>query len=278
MNINSKITNFGSQLSRAQKSLLELARSEGLDEFVALQSLSRGKVEYFTLHGRRTFSSDRPKDNIFFVVEDRGGFARGNAIPYEFHYCWDLLPPEELSAANVDELIDVSILVVNFVLPDEPAFKAGWAKAVKLPYYLIRDDFLDKSVLIVSDAVEEAKTAGYARAVPLPYDRYLPDSEFNQPRLTGDLNHIPPAMYAAYGKAIESPDEVYLRFHSTCCFTICIPNSLEVYINSQNEEATSAGYANAVPLPISISNIYIEDLQMLDTDYAASLVDFPRFA
>lgn len=126
--------------------------------------------------------------------------------------------------------------------------------------------------MVVGSPTDAATQAGYARAVPLPY-KYLPNPESTFPWLARDLTHIPTAMYSVYSKSVELPDMAY----SACCFTICLPNSLEVCINGHNEEATSAGYANAVPLPISRSNIYVDDLNMLDTDYAASLVDFPRF-
>lgn len=280
MNEDSKITNFQSQHSQEPKSLVEIAKSEGLDEFVELESVKGGTVEYFTVHGCRILSSDRPKDNLFFVVEDRAGFARGNPIPYELHYSWELLTHEEITAASqLEESTDIPILVVNFVLPQEPAAEAGWAKAVDLPYYFQRDHFFNMNILIVDLGVKhEAKTAGYAKAIPLPYSRYLPDLESKHPRKLRDFSSIPSAIYAAYGKATQLPDEACLRFHSVCYFTICVPNSLDVCINSQNEEAISVGYANAVPVPISKSDVYIEDMQMLDTDYADSLVDVSRFS
>lgn len=190
MDFQSRFTHFLSHLFQGQKSLVEIAIAEGLDEFVELETSEGGTVKYSTVHGCRTLSSDRPELSSFVVL---------------------------------------------------------------------------------------TKGFGYAKAVPLPYNRYLPNCEFNDHRLVRDLSPIPTAIYAAYGKAAQLPDEVYLKFHSTCCFNICLPNSLKVSINSQNEEATSAGYANAVPIPISKNDIYIEDLQMLDTEYAASLVDFPRF-
>lgn len=130
-------------------------------------------------------------------------------------------------------------------------------------------------LVVACSPTDTATQAGYARAVPLPYNRHLPNSQ--HPRLVSDLRPIPAAVYSAYAKATQLPNEACLRFHSTCYFTICLPNSLEVCINSQNEEATSVGYANAVPVPVQSDNVYIEDKNMLDTDYAASLVDFPRF-
>ncbi len=56
--------------------------------------------------------------------------------------------------------------------------------------------------------------------------------------------------------------------------------TLVVRIDADNAEAMSAGYANAVSCVggvTSRNNVYIEDKKMLDTEYADSLVDFPRF-
>lgn len=136
----------------------------------------------------------------------------------------------------------------------------GWGKCPQL--------------VVACSPTDAATQAGYSRAVPLPY-KYLPNPESTFSWLASDLRSIPAAVYAAYAKAAQSPDEVYSRFHSTCCFIVCIPNSLEVCINIHNEEAIEAGYANAVPIAVLKSNVYIEDLNMLDIDYAASLVE-PR--
>lgn len=259
-----RINNFQSQISQEPKSLVEIAKSERLDEFVEVKRIKESTVEYSTVHGWRIKASDRPKDNLFFVVEDRAGFARGNPIPYELHYTWELLTHEEITAANqLEELTDIPMLIVNFVLPQEPAAEAGYAQAVDLPYYFQRDGFFDMSILIVDlGDKHEAKAAGYDKAIPLPYSRYLPDLEFNRLRKLRDRSFIPSAIYAAYGKATQLPDEASLRFQSACCFTICLPNSLDVCINSRNEEATSVGYANAVPVP-NISSESVSELAQL---------------
>lgn len=53
--------------------------------------------------------------------------------------------------------------------------------------------------------------------------------------------------------------------------------TLVVRIDETNTEAIGEGYANALPRVVSRSDIYVEDLQILDTEYAASLVDVSRF-
>ncbi|KJH70055.1 hypothetical protein [Aliterella atlantica] len=170
MDLHLKIANLRLQLFPKRRSLVEIALAEGLDEFAELESVKEGTVEYWTMHGYRRRSCDRPKHNIFFVVEDRAGFARANDIPYELHYSWELLTYEEIAQAHQSlESADVPMLIVNFVSPNEPAAEAGWAKAVELPYYLQYDDFFKKSILIIGHTLEsEATAAGYARAVPIP--------------------------------------------------------------------------------------------------------------
>ena len=52
--------------------------------------------------------------------------------------------------------------------------------------------------------------------------------------------------------------------------------TLVVYLTTENEMIAS-GYADAVLLPLDRNSIYIEKIDMLDTEYAAMLVDSPRF-
>ena len=70
-----------------------------------------------------------------------------------------------------------------------------------------------------------------------------------------------------------------------------------VCLTMENEEVAT-GYANAIRLPVDYRSVYVEDLammpdddllpldngdkyiehiDMLDTEYAAMLIDFPRF-
>lgn len=93
---------------------------------------------------------------------------------------------------------------------------------------------------------------------------------------------------AGFARAREIP-YLYFPSNKAANSSLRMPNMLlnlaEVYpaaalivcITSDNQEATDAGYANAVPIPGLRSNVYIENLKMLDTDYADSLVDFTRF-
>lgn len=122
------------------------------------------------LGGVQILCSDRPEDNEFLVLEEQAGFARASAIPYELYASWEICAEQEITKENQSELIEVSKLVVNFLLPSEPAVKAGWATAVKLPYYFEYNCLLDKEILIVSVNVDnsEAIGAGYGRAVFLP--------------------------------------------------------------------------------------------------------------
>ena len=53
--------------------------------------------------------------------------------------------------------------------------------------------------------------------------------------------------------------------------------TLIVRITGDNQESAAFGYANAVPLPYSLDSVYIQKIDMLDTEYAAMLVDCPRF-
>lgn len=170
-----------------QKPLIEIALCEGLDEFVGIADCDEKKVEYYTVHGWRNLSHARPELNQFFVLKTGAGFARAIAMPYV----------RSLNIVN-----QIPQLIVEWIVSD--AATAGYAKAVKLPYY----------------------TAGGVDAFPI--------------------------------------------------------GTLVVCINENNLEALSAGYANAL-LVLSkgvsyrrrdICEVYIEDLQMLDTEYAAPLLAF----
>lgn len=111
-----------------------------------------------------------------------------------------------------------------------------------MPYVRSLDSNNRVGQLIVERIVCDAAAAGYAKAIDLPY-------------------------YTA-GSLDASP-----------------AGTLVVSINAHNCEAESAGYSNAIMASPDCDRgsqsdrfeVYIEDMQMLDTDYAASLVDFPRF-
>lgn len=117
------------------------------------------------------------------------------------------------------------------------------------------------------------KGQGFARAVPLPYV-YSYNSKHKIPQLRVVEYNRSDALATTTGwaGAIDLP---YVIASDTGVY----PNgTLVVSINATNHEATSAGYANALPwVALEQGDIYIEDLKMLDTQYANSLVDFPRF-
>ncbi len=50
-----------------------------------------------------------------------------------------------------------------------------------------------------------------------------------------------------------------------------------VCITDDNQKSAAFCYANALPLPYSPDSVYVQKIDMLDTEYAAMLVDFPRF-
>ncbi len=50
-----------------------------------------------------------------------------------------------------------------------------------------------------------------------------------------------------------------------------------VCITDDNQKSAAFGYANAVPLPYSPESVYIQKIDMLDTEYAAMLDNVPRF-
>ena len=60
-----------------------------------------------------------------------------------------------------------------------------------------------------------------------------------------------------------------LRVITCCSRALQLANkaaALIVCITSDNQEATDAGYANALTIPGLRSNVHIENLKMLDTD------------
>ena len=130
----------------------------------------------------------------------------------------------------------------------------GFLKGRDLPYIYRRGTTWFPPQLIVLYPSEEASIAGYAVAIKLPYT-------------FAGLGHDYPQ------------------------------GTLVVYLTMENEEVAT-GYANAIRLPVDYRRVYVEDLammpdnnllpldngdiyiehiDMLDTEYAAMLVDSPRF-
>lgn len=108
--------------------------------------------------------------NEFVVLEEAAGFAKAIPLPYHFYCEPEILSKDEIAAESESEVITISKLVVKDLLPDAPPVKAGWAKAVALPYYLESSYFFPNEILVVCvrEDNEEAIAAGYARAVILP--------------------------------------------------------------------------------------------------------------
>lgn len=129
----------------------------------------------------------------------------------------------------------------------------GFSKGRGLPYIYRKKTTWMPPQLIVRFPTEEAAAAGYAEAISLPY--------------------------TVAGVAHNYPEGTLI-----VCLTI------------ENEEA-AIGYANAIKLPLDYRSVYLEDwevsdddslpldtgevyiqhIDMLDTEYAAMLENLPRF-
>lgn len=114
----------------------------------------------------------------------------------------------------------------------------GFARSRNLPYLYFPAKEGYPSQLIVEDVCAEASEAGYIRAIQLPY--FIRGEE----------------------RLYSTDDEP--------------EGTLIVYLTTENE-LIATGYANAVLLPVDRNSIYIEKIDMLDTEYAAMLLDDPRF-
>lgn len=110
---------------------------------------------------------------------------------------------------------------------------------------------------------------GFAKALAMPYIRFT-DGVSKVPQLVVQ-SIVSDAAIIGYAASLTLP--YYIAGTSDGYPT----GALVVRIDETNSEATGEGYANALPRVVSRSDIYIEDKQMLDTEYAASLVDGPRF-
>lgn len=117
------------------------------------------------------------------------------------------------------------------------------------------------------------KGDGFARPKDLPYV-YFPAKEGYPPQLI--VQHVcAEASEAGYVRAIQLP--YFIRGEERLYPTGDYPEgTLVVYLTTENELIAS-GYANAVLLPLDRNSIYIEKIDMLDTEYAAMLVDSQRF-
>lgn len=109
----------------------------------------------------------------------------------------------------------------------------GFSIAKNLPYIYLPISKCEPCQLIVESPNESAFAAGYAQAIRLPY-------------------------------AIAGKGNDYSEGTIVVCVTV-------------DNERAAVNYANAIPLPYERNSIYMHDLGMLDTEYAAMLEDDLRF-
>ncbi|WP_009631589.1 hypothetical protein [Synechocystis sp. PCC 7509] len=114
----------------------------------------------------------------------------------------------------------------------------GFARPKNLPYLYFSAREDYPSQLVVVSVCAEANLAGYIEAIQLPCF------------ITGEERFYPEDDY---------PE-----------------GTLVVHLTTENEQIAT-GYANAVLLPLDRNSIYIEKIDMLDTEYAAMLEDVSRF-
>lgn len=134
---------------------------------------------------------------------------------------------------------------------DSEAIGAGWAEAIDLPY--IYWNVLGPSYNFVLGEINDYPLGVLVVSITSGFS-YLHEVEAEQLRALGFANAIPMP---------------YIRFYSS---DFGIPVLLVDY-NRLDAPATLAGYAQAVDLKCNRSKVYIEDLDMLDTDYAAMLAN-----
>lgn len=122
---------------------------------------------------------------------------------------------------------------------------------------------LDSTRCHLNQFVVTNKGNGFLRARNLPYVR-LPATKCELPQLIVQ-NLDAQAEAAGYAAAVSLPyiiasiSDEYLE------------GTLIVRITEDIEELADSGYANAVPLPYSPGSVYIQRIDMLDTEYAAML-------
>ncbi len=130
----------------------------------------------------------------------------------------------------------------------------GFSKGRDLPYLYRRDTSWFPPQLTVLSPSEEASNAGYAVAIKLPYTIAGLGHDYPQGTLLVCLTMENEEVATGYANAIRLPVD-YRR----------------VYV----EDLAMMPDNNL--LPLDQSDIYIEHIDMLDTEYAAMLVDSPRF-
>lgn len=112
------------------------------------------------------------------------------------------------------------------------------------------------------------KGIGFSKARNLPYiylqtlcepSQLIVECPCVQATVAGYANAVP-LPYTIAGNIDEYPE-----------------GTMVVCIAEDSKESTAFGYANAIPLPYSPDSVYIQKIDMLDTEYAAMLDNVPRF-
>ena len=117
------------------------------------------------------------------------------------------------------------------------------------------------------------KGDGFARPKDLPYVYFPAKEGYPTPELRVEIV-CAEASLAGYVPAIRLP---YSITGEKCFSPEDYPEgTLVVHLTTENEQIAT-GYANAVLLPLDRNSVYIEKIDMLDTEYAAMLEDVSRF-
>lgn len=112
----------------------------------------------------------------------------------------------------------------------------------------------------------------FAKALPLPYVYSRSKLGIPQLRVVVYNRSEDPVKTALWAGAIDLPYAITLDSG------VYPKGTLVVCINANNQEAMGVGYANALPwVALEQRGILGEDLKVLTTENALSLVDFPRF-
>ncbi len=115
------------------------------------------------------------------------------------------------------------------------------------------------------------KGNGFARPKDLPYLYFPAKEDYPSQLIVGSV--CAEANLAGYIAAIQLP---YFITGEERFYDDYPEETLIVNLTTENEHIAT-GYGNAVSLPLNRNSIYIEKIDMLDTEYAAMLVDSPNF-
>ncbi len=113
------------------------------------------------------------------------------------------------------------------------------------------------------------KGVGFSKARNLPYI-YLPVTKCEPPQLIVECPCIQ-ATTVGYATAVRLPYAIAGKVDDYP------QGTLIVCITEDSKNYAAFGYANAVPLPYSSDSVYVQKIDMLDTEYAAMLDNVPRF-